>query len=290
VELRALRVAVAIAEHGSLTRAAASLHQSSSAVSHTLLTLERELGVDLFHRIPRGMALTDAGEAFVAAAQRTLHEAEVARRSVDAVRGMITGQVSVAGVLGCSVRVADLVGEFAHRYPGVVVRVFPPASTDGVIDLVRSGACEIGFTWAATVPDDLDATEVYADPSVLVVPEGHPFAGRATVAVSDLRGERMVAPLGTSAARPLFDALFQRYGVEPQVVAEGATEEMVLELVRAGVGATVTFASSAAIVTARGACAVPVSDHPPNVFQILTRARQVPTPAAQAFRDFAVGA
>ena len=56
-----MRVAVAIAEQGSLTRAAASLHQSSSAVSHTLLTLERELGVDLFHRIPRGMALTDAG-------------------------------------------------------------------------------------------------------------------------------------------------------------------------------------------------------------------------------------
>ena len=288
MELRALRVAVAIAEQGSLTRAAASLHQSSSAVSHTLLGLERELGVDLFHRIPRGMALTDAGEAFIVAARRALHEAEVARRSVDAVRGLVAGQVSVAGVLGCSVRVADLIGDFAGRYPEVVVRVLPPTSTDGVIDLVRSGACEIGFSWAATVPDDLDATEVYSDPSALVVPEGHPLAGRAEVAVPELEGERMVAPLVTSAARPLFDALFNRYGAEPHVVAEAATEEMVLELVRAGVGCTVTFASSAAIVVQRGARAVAVSDHPPNVFQILTRSRQVPTPAAQAFRDFAV--
>jgi DNA-binding transcriptional LysR family regulator len=98
----------------------------------------------------------------------------------------------------------------------------------------------------------------------------------------------MVAPLVSSAARPLFDALFLRHDVEPQVVAEAATEEMVLELVRSGVGCTVTFAASAAIVAGRGACAVPVSDHPPNVFQILTRTRQVPTPAAQAFRDFVV--
>src|SRR5437899_11386813 len=68
VDLRALRVVIAIAEQGSVTRAAASLHQSSSAISHTLLDLETEPGLDLFHRLPRGMALTDAGEVFVAAA------------------------------------------------------------------------------------------------------------------------------------------------------------------------------------------------------------------------------
>lgn len=85
MDLRALRVVVAVTEQGSVTRAAASLHQSSSAVSHTLLALESELGVNLFHRLPRGMAPTDAGDAFVAAARRALHEAEVARRSVDSI-------------------------------------------------------------------------------------------------------------------------------------------------------------------------------------------------------------
>jgi DNA-binding transcriptional LysR family regulator len=52
------------------------------------------------------MALTDAGEVFVAAARRALHEAEVARRSVDAIRGLFAGQVSVAAVLGFSVALA----------------------------------------------------------------------------------------------------------------------------------------------------------------------------------------
>lgn len=129
-----------------MTRAAGSLHHSSSAVSHTLLALETELGVDLFHRLPRGMALTDAGEVFVAAARRALHEAEVARRSVDAIRGLMAGQVSVAAVVGFSVPLADLIGDFARRYPSVVVRVLPSESTDGVAEMVRSGACEVGFT------------------------------------------------------------------------------------------------------------------------------------------------
>jgi DNA-binding transcriptional LysR family regulator len=288
VDLRAVRVAVAVAEQGSVTRAAKSLHQSSSAVSHTLLGLETELGVDLFHRLPSGMTLTDAGEAFVAAGRRALHEAEVARRSVDAVRGVMEGHVNVAAMVGSTVALADLVGAFTRRHPRVLVRMFPPQTTEGVAELVRAGVCEVGFTWARSVPDDLDAVPVHLDPGVVVVPAQHRLAGRSTVDIGDLRGERMVAPLMTSTMRPVFDALFHRHGVEPEVVAEAATNEMVLELVRAGVGCTVTFASSAAPVVGRGAIALAIGDQPPDRFLLVTRSRQQPTPAARALRDLAV--
>jgi LysR family transcriptional regulator, nitrogen assimilation regulatory protein len=288
VDLRALRVAVAVAEQGSVTRAAAALHQSSSAVSHTLLALESELGVDLFHRLPRGMAPTDAGDAFVAAARRALHEAEVARRSVDSIRGVVAGQANVVAVLGYTVDLADLIGAFALQYPGVVVRVFPPESSDGVVDLVRSGTCEVGFTWAADIPEDLEAVPIMSDPSVVVVPEGHRLAARDGVRIEELTGERMVAPLTTSTMRPVFDALFLRHGVEPLVIAEAATNEMVLELVRAGVGSTVTFSSSAAPVLGRGARSLRITEQPLNRFQLITRARQEPTPAARALRAVAL--
>src|SRR5262249_38305639 len=151
-----------------------------------------------------------------------------------------------------------------RTYPHVVVRVFPPETTDGVADLVRTGACDVGFTWGASVPEDLDGVPVLIDPSVAIVPEGHRLAGHSSVCIADLRGERMVAPLATSTMRPVFDALFRRHGVEPEVVAEAATDEMVLELVRAGVGCTVTFASSAAPVVGRGAVPLNIVDQPPN--------------------------
>jgi DNA-binding transcriptional LysR family regulator len=282
---RALDVVVTIAEHGTVTHAAAALHLSSSAVSHTLVTLERELGVDLFHRLPRGMALTDAGEAFVAAARRALHEAEVARRSVDAVRGLVAGHLNVAAISGCSVDLADLIGDFADHYPEVLLRVFPPESPDVVLDLVRTGTCELGFTWLSAVPDDLQATPAFVDPAVLVVPECHRLAGETSIDLSSLHGERIVASLVTSTMRPLFDNMFRSHGVEPNVVAEAATNEMTLELVRAGVGCTVTFASSVRPVLGRGVVTVAIVDDPGTTIQLVSRLRQEPTPAARAFGE-----
>jgi len=284
-----LRVVVAIAEQGSITRAAGSLHQSSSAVSHTLVGLETELGVDLFHRLPRGMALTDAGEVFVVAARRTLHEAEVTRRSVDEIRGVIAGHVNVATVMGYTCALADLIGGFTRLYPGVVVSVVPTESADVVVELVRTGGCELGFMWAAvTVPDDLDRVVEWFDPFVIVVPEGHRLAAQRSAGIEDLRSERMVAPVASSTMRPLFDELFRRRDIEPQIVAEAGTGEMMLELVRAGVGCGVTVASSAAAVVGRGAVALETVYQPDNTIQLVTRSRQNPTPAAQAFCDLAV--
>jgi DNA-binding transcriptional LysR family regulator len=277
-----------VAEEGGVTRAARALHQSSSAVSHTLVGLEAELGIDLFHRLPQGMALTDAGSAFVDAARRALHEADVARASVDAVKGLLTGQVRAATVFWFEVPLADLVGAFSVRHPGVVVRVSAPDNTDAVMGLVRSGACDLGFVWAGRVQDDLVGVRVFVDPGVVVVTEGHRLAGRSQVAMEDLEGERIVAPLERSVMRPLFDAVFRRHGFEPLIAAEAATNEMALELVRAGVGCAVTVASSVGPVAGRGAVAVPIADQPATDILLVTRARQDPTPAVSAFRDVAV--
>lgn len=234
------------------------------------------------------MALTDAGEVFVEAARRALHDAEVALRSVDAIRGLVAGRVSVASKSGFATALADLIGEFASRYPEVAVRAYPSESTDGVIELVRGGVCDVAIAWNVTVPDDLEATRMSVIPSVVVVPEGHRLAERRSVRIGDLDGERMVAPLATSNMRPVFDALFRRHGVEPRVVADAATNEMVLELVRAGVGCTVTVEPNAAGVLGRGAHALEIEDQPPNQVLILMRARQEPTPAARAFRALAL--
>ena len=227
-----MRVVVAIAEEGSVTRGAKVLHQSSSAVSHTLLGLEAELGVDLFHRLPQGMALTDAGQAFVDAARRALHEADVARGSVDAIKGLLSGHVRVATVFWFETPLADLVGEFCRRHPDVIVSVSAPDTTDAVTGLVRSGACDVGLTSSTNVSDDLVGTQVFTDQGVIVVPAGHHLAGRSQITIADLAGERIVAPLERSMMRPLFDAVFRHGGVEPRIVVEVATNDMALELVR----------------------------------------------------------
>jgi DNA-binding transcriptional LysR family regulator len=285
VDLRNLRVVVAIAEQGSVKRAGAALHQSPSAVSHALIALERELGVELFHRLPHGMSLTDGGEVFVVGARRTLHEADRTRAAVDEVRGVVTGQLTVVAVRSFTVPLADHLGRFAERHPGVLVRVLPPETETGVAELVRTGACEVGVMRQHRMPPELECTVIGSEHTVVVVPADHPLADRGAVTISDLADERLVAPLASSAMRPQFDDTFHRNGLEPNVVAEAAMNEMVLELVRAGTGSTIATASSVATVVGRGVVALDLIGHAESEVVLVTRAGQPLTPATRAFRD-----
>ena len=155
------------------------------------------------------MALTDAGEAFVDAARRALHEAEVARGSVDAIKGLLRGHVRVATVFWFETPLADLVGEFCRRHPDVIVSMSAPDTTDAVSGLVRSGVCDVGLTSSTNVSDDLIGIQVFTDQGVIVVPAGHPLADRTQITISDLAGERIVAPLERSMMRPF------RRGIPP---------------------------------------------------------------------------
>src|SRR2546423_6721636 len=89
MELRQLRYCVAVADHLHFTRAAAALHVAQPALSQQIRRLEAELGLELFARTSRSVALTEAGEAVVARAPRVLAEAGAIARGADALRGVL---------------------------------------------------------------------------------------------------------------------------------------------------------------------------------------------------------
>jgi DNA-binding transcriptional LysR family regulator len=286
VDLRGLRVVVAVADYGTLTAAAESLHLSPSALSHALARTEASLGVDLFHRLPRGMALTDAGKAVLGPARRALREVELAREAAGAVQGVLRGELSIVSVRIFSVPLASVVARFSLVHPGVVVRVESGETEPAVARSVESGRCDIGFSRSRGVPAGLSSEPVMEEHPVLVVPAGHPLARRTVVTIDDLAGERMVVPSARTRARSSYDHLFRTHNVDIEVVAEGATHEMVLELVRAGIGCTVTAGYSVGPVVGRGAVAVTLEGLPPSIVVIVRRHGEL-TPAARAFWDLA---
>src|SRR3954454_5080051 len=98
VELRQLEYFMAVVEEGSFTSAAARLFMVQSSLSASLLTLERELGTELFIRGRRGAELTDAGQAFAEPGRAALAEADRARDAVAEVKGLLRGTVRIATV------------------------------------------------------------------------------------------------------------------------------------------------------------------------------------------------
>ncbi len=143
--LQQLTYFLAAAEHGSFSAAAESLLMAQPSLSDQIRRLEAELGVPLFVRAGRGIALTEAGRLLRPHAERTLAEAQAAAESVREIRALTGGTVAF-GTFGSAHHylLGGLVQDFRKRHPHVRVRAIGQNSAE-VADAVRDGQLEAGL-------------------------------------------------------------------------------------------------------------------------------------------------
>jgi len=155
--LQQLTYFLAAAEHGSFTAAADVLRLARPSVSEQIAHLEAELGVALFMRTGRRLELTDAGQLLRPEAERTLAAASEAAEVVQRTR-TLTGGTASLGTFSTAhhLLLPGLVEDFAHRYPGVAVRIVGGNSSE-LADAVRAGRLEAGLV---ALPIDDDGLEV----------------------------------------------------------------------------------------------------------------------------------
>ena len=120
MELRQLAYFDAVARHGSFTKAAQRLHVAQPAVSAQIRRLEAELGATLLERTTRRVALTHAGELFLARARQVLAQLDAARADLGELSAVLRGRVRIGAtqVVG-SLDLPAALAQFRHRYPGV---------------------------------------------------------------------------------------------------------------------------------------------------------------------------
>jgi len=189
VDIRELRYFLAVAEELNFTRAAERVHIAQQALSATIRELEETLGVRLFSRSTRHVALTIAGEVLVPAARRilvglsdALHEVELAASGR---RGRLTIGVAIA-VHGAPV-VREAIRRFSGHAPDVEVDVVGYDHSDPSAGL-DSASSQVGFVLGPLVDDSLESFPVLQEPRHVMLPSDHPLAGRTDVRASDLAG------------------------------------------------------------------------------------------------------
>src|ERR1700704_2496415 len=127
MELRQLEYVLAVLDEGSFTAGADVVGVSQPSLSEGIRRLETELGVRLFDRIGRAVAVTDAGRAFEGPARRMIRERAVALDAVGAVRELDTGTLDLVALPTLAVDpLAALVGRVRTLHPGVVIRGSEP--------------------------------------------------------------------------------------------------------------------------------------------------------------------
>jgi DNA-binding transcriptional LysR family regulator len=304
---RRLRYFLAVVEEGSVTRAASRLHVAQPSLSQTLRALEGELGVELFHRVGRGLRLSAAGQALVGPARSVLSAIDAARGAVGEVAEVLAGTLQIAALATLAVDpLAALIGRFRREYPGVAVRVQEPNSTAGVGAMVREGVCELGLARLPLPRDDLRARELGRQELLFVLPPGTvPPDGGAPAARSGHRhrpgagpGDTpsedgalaartlkdiplVVSPPGTS-TRMLLEQALEAVGVTPRIAVEMDAREAIVPLVLAGAGAALLPAPLAREAGRRGAAVRAARPRIVRRIGLVHRAEQL-SPTARAF-------
>ncbi|ARF55546.1 LysR family transcriptional regulator [Streptomyces gilvosporeus] len=231
MEPRLLRVFVAVAEELHFTRAAARLYLAQQALSRDVRRLERELGVDLFVRTTRQVALTVEGERLLPYARRVLgaqDELAAAFRR-DAERPLL---VDVGAPVGTAYRVLE---EARARVPESceLVARFHSGLT-GAAGELAAGRLDVSFGRFAGLPPGVRAglvqQPVRLEPMAVLLPEDHPLAARPAVPLAELAGETLYAGAGNAGTAEWTDLaarLFDGRGIamaEPFPEIEGSEE------------------------------------------------------------------
>lgn len=255
MDLRALRYFAEVAETGHMTRAAERLGIQQPPLSQQIKLLERTLGLQLFKRHPRGVALTEAGRLFQAEARRLLDDADAMRARM---RRVAEGQ---AGVL----RVGFTSSAAAHRFVPDALRAFRQAFPGVELQLREANAAELTEALAAgrlhaallrrpvARPEGLSFHTLLHEPMVAALPIERAQAlprkrgGARTLALARLCDNPLILVRRSGAPGMYADllALCHAQGLSPRVAAEVDRMMTNLNLVAAGVGASVVPASMA---------------------------------------------
>lgn len=240
---RRLQVFHTVARLLSFTKAAETLHMTQPAVTFQVRQLEEYFNTRLFDRTHNRISLTEAGKQVYRYADGIF---ELYAEMEDAVR-TVTGEVSGALIIGASTTIAEymlpaLLGDFKTNYPDVTVHL-KVSNTDGIVSMVENNDIDLGVVEAPVANKNLMVEVCRMDQLVVIVPPGHPLAGRESVPISALVEFPFICREEGSGTREVISEYMSRSGVpasDLRVCIELGSPESIKGAVEAGMGVSIT--------------------------------------------------
>ena len=235
--LRPIRYLKAVADHGSFTRAAATLHVSQPALSQQIREFEERMGVQLLDRTGRTVRPTDAGEAYLRHVRRALDELEVGGRAIRDVQDLSSGALRLGFTPSFGIYLlAPLIRRCRDRFPGIVLTVTEMAQEE-MERAVSVDALDLGLAFSEVLAPDVEWLPLHTERLALIVGQGHPAAtGAATgdweMDTAALAAEPLALLGPTFATRVMVDRYLRRHGVQPHVAVEANSIAAIVEIVR----------------------------------------------------------
>jgi LysR family transcriptional regulator for metE and metH len=298
LEIRHLKLVVAVAEEGSVTAASRRLHVTQSALSHQLRDAEEKVGAALFLRLSKRMVPTPAGERLLQSARSVLGELERTGREISNNNGESAGLIRLSTeCYTCYHWLPPLLKEFRKKYPKVEISIDADATHDPLAAL-REGRLDVGVVSCPVSDNSLRADDLFEDDLLLVMAPDHKLARKKSIRPQELAGENVLIYPPRNESTMLNRVIYPA-GVRPGAVLEVTLTEAILELASAGMGigllarwAAVPWVKNrriAAVPLAKGgyrrqwrAVTMANSPRPAYLNEFITLLRKFPAPQALA--------
>lgn len=252
MDLRQMRYFLALAEERNFTRAAERLHMAQPPLTRQIRALEEELGATLFLRTPKGVELTEAGQALLDEVPNLLSLAQRAKERTLAASQGLSGRLDV-GIFGSGVLdvIPRILARFHGERPEVKIVLHNLTKTEQ-IEALRERRISVGFNRLIPPEDDLMVETILRESMMVALPAGHPLARRKDlreVRITDLSDQPLILYPRLPIAG-LAQQVMQAFNREKAVLrVEQEVEDVLtaIALVAGGFGVCVTTASTASL-------------------------------------------
>jgi DNA-binding transcriptional LysR family regulator len=235
-----LRLFLAVADHGGITRGAAAIFVSQPAVSKAIQELERDVGVPLLEHVGRGVVLTDAGVTLADYARRLFALADEGRRAMDRLKGLDGGRLALsASTTAGAYLLPRALGVYHRRHPAVALSL-DVGNAEQALGRLRSGSVEMAMIEdVPAVGEDLATERVRPHELVLVAAPDHPFARAGLAEPAEIGRVPFLVRERGSGTRATVDTALASYGISPAATTELGHTEAIKQAVAAGLGVSV---------------------------------------------------
>ncbi|MBP3963125.1 LysR family transcriptional regulator [Paenibacillus lignilyticus] len=237
MELRQLEYFIRTCEELHFTKASVKLGITQPSLSHQIKALEDEIGVPLFDRIGKKIAITDAGMILYKQSKLVFGNLANAKEQIQELQQIERGTLSIGALPGeLNQLVSNLLLDFHREYPKVRLKIF---GVEDVVNRVLSNELDLAITILPVEDDRVHAIPLYCENFYFVATAEHPYAGRKAIDFDEILNVPIVMFPETHRCRQLVDMTCNIAGLKLNPLIETTTIESLFGLVRSGAGGTV---------------------------------------------------
>lgn len=237
MNIRHLRIFLAVCQYGNMTTAAKHLYISQPSISLAIAELEEHYGIQLFDRISQRLHITQAGEQFRQYAQHViglLDEMESNIKNWDNVGELRLGASITMG----NHVLPNLVSSFQKKYPDLKIRVYI-YNSERIEQMVLENKIDLGFVEHVSKQEFIHSHDFMKDHLTLICANDHPWAKKETITAQDLMEENFLLREKGSAGRDIFDSYLSLHGMNADPLWESMSSQAIIHAVEKGIGVSI---------------------------------------------------